>query len=196
MDPRPELIDPQPDSGFRLGLLLFLASLAVFFGASIVGYLAIRLNSPLAPPPGHLALPPTLWISTAALLFTGWAIHMADRQARAGRIEVLHQWLGLSLGLGAAFIAIQFPCLLALWQSHRIALAQERSALYGLTSVLIVLHALHVLGGMAPLGWLTVRAWRGTLGPAHRAGVQGCALYWHFLEVVWIVLFGMFLITA
>jgi len=197
VNPRPESADPEEsDSGFRLGLLLFLASLTVFFGASIIGYLFIRLNSPLSPPPGHLALPRALWASTGVLLVTGWALHMAHRQAQEGRIGELRWWLGLSFGLGGGFIAIQFPCLLELWQSHRTALARQGGALYGLTSVLIVLHGMHVLGGMAPLGLLAWRAWRHTLGPAPLDGVRGCALYWHFLEAIWIVLFGMFLITA
>ncbi|MBI2504158.1 MAG: hypothetical protein HYW07_13115 [Candidatus Latescibacteria bacterium] len=180
----------------RLGLLLFLASLTMFFGASIVGYLVIRLDSPLAPPPGHLALPSGLWVSTLLLLLTGWAIHVADQRARRRAERSLRRWLGLSLGCGAAFIAVQVPCLLELLRVHRVALAQQGGALYGLTFALVVIHALHVLGGMAPLAALTFSAWGRAPGSASRHRVHGCALYWHFLEVVWVALFGVFQITA
>lgn len=178
----------------RLGMLLFLASLTMFFGASIVGYLVIRLDSPLAPPPGHLVLPSGLWVSTLLLLLTGWAIHAADRRAR--RRGSLRWWLGLSLGSGVAFVAVQAPCLLELLRVHRIALAQQGGALYGLAFALVVIHALHVLGGMVPLAALTFDAWGRTAGTVSRHRMRGCALYWHFLEVVWIVLFGVFQITA
>lgn len=180
----------------RLGMLLFLASLTMFFGASIVGYLVIRLDSPLAPPPGHLILPSGLWVSTLLLLFTGWAIHVADRRARRRAGGSLRWWLGLSLGSGVAFVAVQAPCLLELLRVHRVALAQQGGAIYGLTFALVVIHALHVLGGMVPLAALTFGAWGRAVGPVSRHRLRGCALYWHFLEVVWIALFGVFQITA
>lgn len=180
----------------RLGMLLFLASLTMFFGASIVGYLFIRLNSPLAPPPGHLVLPSGLWVSTLLLLLTGWAIHVADRRARLRVSSSLRWWLALSLGSGVAFIAVQAPCLLELLRVHRVALAQQDSAIYGLTFALVVIHALHVLGGMAPLAALTFDAWKSSTGKVSRHRMRGCALYWHFLEVVWIALFGVFQVTA
>jgi heme/copper-type cytochrome/quinol oxidase subunit 3 len=178
----------------RLGMLLFLASLAMFFGASAIGYLIIRLDSPQAPPPGHLALPPGLWVSTLLLLLTGWSIHAADRRARQG--GSLRRWLGLSLACGAAFVAVQVPCLLELLRVHRVALAQQGGAIYGLAFALVVLHALHVLGGMVPLAALAFGAWGRGDGAVSRRLLRGCALYWHFLEVVWIALFGIFQITA
>lgn len=204
MKRRPAAQDPEPTplealgagDNFRLGLLLFLIALAMFFGASIIGYLFIRLNSPMAPPPGHILLPGGLWVSTAALLAAGWAIHVADRRAQEDRIAALRGWLALTSGFGAGFIAIQWPCMLELLRIHRVALAQQGGAIYGLTFALVIIHGLHVLGGMVPLALLTFRAWRDTLGRNPQLAVHGCALYWHFLEVVWIALFGVFLITA
>jgi len=180
----------------RLGLLLFLASLAVLFGASIVGYLFIRLQSPLAPPPGHLLLPGGLWVSTLLLLATGWAIHMADRRARRRAGGSLRGWLGLSLGAGLAFVAVQMPCLAELLRVHQVALAQQGGAIYGLAFALVVVHALHVLGGMVALGALAFGTWGRGPAALSRRRMRGCALYWHFLEVVWIALFGVFQITA
>jgi heme/copper-type cytochrome/quinol oxidase subunit 3 len=180
----------------RLGMLLFLASLTMFFGASIVAYLAIRLDSPLAPPPGHLVLPSGLWVSTFLLLLTGWSIHVADRRARHRAGDSLRRWLGLSLGCGVAFVAVQVPCLLELLRVHRVALAHQGGAIYGLTFSLVVMHALHVLGGIAPLAALTFGAWGRGAAVVSRRRMRGCALYWHFLEVVWIALFGVLQITA
>ena len=180
----------------RLGLLLFLASLVMLFGACIVGYLFIRLESPLAPPPGHLVLPGGLWVSTLLLLVTGWAIHMADRRARRRVGGSLRWWLSLSLGSGLAFVAVQVPCLMELLRVHQIALAQQGGAIYGLTFALVVIHALHVLGGIGPLAALSFGAWGRGSAAVSRRRMRGCALYWHFLEVVWIALFVVFQVNA
>ena len=188
--------EDEAGSSTRLGMLLFLASLTMFFGASIVAYLVIRLDSPLAPPPGHLILPSGLWVSTLLLLLTGWAIHVADRRARHRAGDSLRWWLSLGLGSGVAFVAVQAPCLLELLRVHRVALAQQGGAIYGLTFALVVIHALHVLGGMVPLAALTLAAWGRRVGAVSRTRMRGCALYWHFMEVVWIALFAVFQITA
>ena len=70
------------------------------------------------------------------------------------------------------------------------------SRMEGLTFVLILLHALHFLGGMVGLTVVTVRGWAGRYDHEYHAGVRLCAVYWRFLDVVWIALFAAFLLTA
>jgi cytochrome c oxidase subunit 3 len=63
--------------------------------------------------------------------------------------------------------------------------------LYGWTFyVLTAIHAAHVLGGLPPLAITTWRASRGFYGPADHRGITYCAMYWHFLDGVWIVLYA------
>jgi len=68
--------------------------------------------------------------------------------------------------------------------------------LEGLLFVLILLHALHFLAGMIALTAVTVRGLMGRYDHEYHGGVRMCALYWRFLDVVWIALFGTFLFTA
>jgi heme/copper-type cytochrome/quinol oxidase subunit 3 len=69
-------------------------------------------------------------------------------------------------------------------------------SLYGLVFILILLHALHVLGGIIALGMVTWRARQGKYDHENYMGVQFAARYWHFLDIVWIGMFTMFLVMG
>ncbi len=93
-------------------------------------------------------------------------------------------------------MALQLPALMTLMTRHQDAIYQSRSGLQGLAAALIGLHALHVLGGLVAIAILV---WRGRMQlqvDEQHAAIRACALYWHFLEVVWIVFFGTLLITG
>jgi heme/copper-type cytochrome/quinol oxidase subunit 3 len=68
--------------------------------------------------------------------------------------------------------------------------------LEGLLFVLILLHGLHFMAGMIALTIVTIRGWKGRYDHEYHGGVRMCALYWRFLDVVWIAMFGTFLLTA
>ena len=180
----------------RLGMVLFLVSLAVLFAAGVVGYLVIRGRSGSALPPGSIELPAGLWASTAVLLGSGLTTRAAVLNLRRGSPAGLRRWLSFTWALGAVFMAIQTPCMVDLLNSHEVALEQKNVSIYGIAAALILIHALHVIGGMAPLSWLTLQALRHRLGPARRSAVHLWATYWHFLEVVWIILLALFFFTT
>ena len=68
--------------------------------------------------------------------------------------------------------------------------------MYGLVFFLILVHALHVVGGIVALGIVTFRARRRKYDHENYMGVQFAARYWHFLDVVWIGMFTMFLVMG
>ena len=76
----------------------------------------------------------------------------------------------------ALFIAVQVPALMQLLDRHR---APEAST-YGIAFALVVVHALHVVGGMVPLSALAWRARMNRLDSEHLLSVRACAAYWHF----------------
>ncbi len=183
-------------SALRLGMMLFLASLAVLFAAGVAGYLVIRGKSGSALPPGSIELPVGLWASTALLLGSGLTTRVAVGNLRRGSPAGLRRWLSSTWALGAVFMAIQTPCMVVLLEAHEVALKQNFASIYGVAGALILIHALHVIGGMVPLSWLTLQALRHRLGPARQPAVRLWATYWHFLEVVWLILLAVFLITT
>jgi len=173
------------DTG-RLGMRLLVLALSMLFAASIVGYLLIRSKATVWPPPGMPILPHGLWTSTLIIAISSLTMHSAVRAARAGRRQPLQSWMLLTTLLGVAFLASQTVNWFALVAANLTA----KTNLYGFTFYLLTgLHAVHVVGGLIPLAVVTARAWHGRYSADFHPGVEYCAIYWHFLAAVWVVLF-------
>jgi heme/copper-type cytochrome/quinol oxidase subunit 3 len=173
---------------------LFLAALTMLFASSLLGYIFIRTNSAQSPPLRSLHFPPALWLSTAVILLGSYTIHKALAAVRRERQKQLRAYLLITCVIAAVFVIVQTPSLASLLVQHQ--RFRERSLqLYGLVFFLILIHALHVLGGIISLAITTIQAHRHRYDHEHYAGVKHAAMYWHFLDGVWIVLFlGMFLL--
>ena len=167
----------------RFGMWLFLASLTMLFLASLAGFLITSRYSPNWNP---FALPSGMWLSTALLVVCDGLIIFAQRSARGGRMPAVKWALIGALVFAIGFMACQgvawSALLLKLEETHPAALAAY--TFYLLTG----LHALHVLGGFVPLG---IAAWRSAANEytvRNHAGLTYCAMYWHFLGAVWLVI--------
>ncbi len=193
-----------------VGLLVF--SLSVLFGSSLTGYLYIRAQSPMV---AHLHLPKLLWVSTAVLLISSITMHMALRAIQQGRESQLTRNLAATFGLGLLFLILQAISAVDIF--HTLQLSDMAMARVGIrntggltpgltpvvqTHVLIAafyvftaLHALHVIGGLIPLGVVLWRAMKGGYSRNYYPGVRYCSIYWHFLDVVWLAIFVVLLAT-
>jgi cytochrome c oxidase subunit III len=192
-DPRDPRSAPAPLATGRLGMRLLLLALGMLFAATLSGYLAIRGRTETWPPPGVPALPATLWISTVIIVLSSVTAQWAVRGIRAGLQAPLRRGLLLTLLLGVAFLASQTVS----WFSLVAVSFTAKTNLYGfLFYMLTGLHALHVLGGLAPLSLVTTRAWRGAYTSTVRSGVEYTVTYWHFLDAIWLVLFAVLTLTS
>lgn len=176
-----------PARAQTIGMWLFLAALAMLFGATMVGYFVVRLRQGPVP---SFQLPRTLWISTALMLAGSVTIHFAVAAARRERQQELRRHLVMTCIFAALFVIVQTPAMVALLNQHRAVAASQRVFLYGLIFVLILVHALHVLGGLVGLGLTTAQAFRGRYDHEEHTGVKSAAMYWHFLDVVWIIMYA------
>lgn len=181
------------------GLWLLLLSLAVLFGSSLVGFFFVRASTSGGwPPAGLPPTPPLLWVATGALVLVSGAIHVALGAARAGRQGRLVLGLVLAAALGTAFLVLQGIN----WWTYQVPLAEARARedlggirWLGQFYMLTALHGAHVVGGLIPL-WITAwRAGAGRYGPPEHMGVRLVAMYWHFLDAVWLVLFAVLLLA-
>jgi cytochrome c oxidase subunit 3 len=174
-------------------MFLFLVSLAVLFLASIVATIIIRVRAGSWPPPGMPPPPRGLWLSTAILIVSSATMQWAVESARRDRRDSLRFATLLTTILGFAFLGSQVANRLH-WVGQN---ATIRSSLYAyLFYVLTGLHALHVVGGLVPLVIVSVNSAYGRYSSVFHAGVRQVAIYWHFLGVVWIVLFAVILATS
>ena len=200
--------DPAGESAGRFGMWLFLASLAMLFGATVVGYVVLKVQLHLRGtwPSDLPSLPWPLVLSTGLLAVSSWTFERARIAARRPdarpgdadtRGSALRTWLGRTTGLGLAFLVLQAWCwwvwltgVSDRWADsldHRWALA----GFYVLTGI----HALHVIGGIVPLVIIHLLCRGGHFDHGRTDAVHLTGLYWHFLGAVWVILYGLLLVT-
>lgn len=174
-----------------VGLILFLAALFMLFFSSLLGYWWIRVKVQSSPAAGTLHLPWLLWLSTALVIGVSVALGVASRQIRAGQHRSYRNALTAALAMAVGFITVQTPALVSLVYSSR----NQNIRIYMLIFFLVLLHALHVIGGMVSLARVTAAAHRGAFDKSRHDPLRHTAMYWHFLDGVWIVMFGLFWLT-
>ncbi len=175
-------------SSRRLGVYVLFASLAVLFLATLVGYFVTRADSANWRGATTPAPPAGLWLSTLLALAISAALESARRAARSNRLAALPGRLRLGMVLALAFLAVQAVN----WYSlHGVAFGNDQPAHVVVGFYLLTgLHAAHVIGGFVPLGIVLNGAVAREYSSSRHEGVSLCAEYWHFLAVVWLVLFA------
>jgi cytochrome c oxidase subunit 3 len=175
------------------GMILFLVSDVATFAAGFVYYAFVRVGSW---PPGEL--PPLVGslvlANTLVLVVSSGTIHLAHGALESGRRRRFVRWLAVTVGLGVVFVAGQVYEYYEFVVHEEFALSSGvfASAFYGLTG----LHGLHVTLGVVMLGILLVRALQGQFVEGRDTGVRTVALYWHFVDVVWVFLVAVLYVGA
>ena len=168
----------------KLGLGVFLAVVGALFTLVISAYsMRQRLADWRA-----LPVPKLLWFNTGVLVLSSIALQWAYLAARRNDLEGVI--IGL-LGGGVSAVIFLVGQLLA-WQQlivagYFVASNPANSFFYLITAV----HGLHLMGGLVALGRTTAKVWRGAEVIQVRLSVELCAIYWHFLLLVWLVLLGL-----
>jgi cytochrome c oxidase subunit 3 len=178
------------------GIWLFLASLGIFFLASIllyVVYVYMRVHGDAAFTQ-PLLLPWSFLPSTLLLVGVSSCLEVAYRAARRDRFVLVRRSMLGACAMGIGFLAIQSDGMKRLLDGLAAASSRSESA-YGYTFILVFLHAAHVVGGMVGL-WITARnAMRNAYDHERSIGLRFCTLYWHFLDLVWVALIASFWIA-
>jgi cytochrome c oxidase subunit 3 len=211
-----------PSRAYRLAMWIFLTSLGMLFASSLIAYASMRYDGPQAPRHGAIETPNSLFASTAILLLGSATMTAAVAAVRRERQRRFRWMMAASLALAVAFLFVQTPALTAMLHEYSrekvllpaspetaqtaddrehlraipVSAGSRTGQLYAVVVSLVVLHAIHVIGGLIPLLATTVRAFKGRYDHEVHEGIVLCAMYWHFLDVVWIVLFGAFLLLG
>lgn len=173
----------------KIGLGVFLAVVGSLFALFLSAYL-IRMDTGDWRP---LPVPTVLWFNTGLLISSSVALQWAQVNARRDDIEGAQTGLLAAGVLALAFLAGQF----VVWRQldatgYYLASNPANTFFYVLTA----LHGLHLLGGMVALGRTTVKAWRGAPVAKLRMSIELCTVYWHFLLLIWLIVFGLLLLGA
>ena len=178
----------------KLGFYLFLVSLAMFFLASMLAY-AVIATAVVKPGDVQLRLPWEFLPSTAILICVSLALHRAVENVHQERQRRFRHCLIAGLILAFAFCIFQCFGLNELIAIHS-RWGSGQAKMYGIAFTLALVHALHVVGGLFFLWFVTIRGLHDTYDHERHYAVDLCATYWHFLDGVWIAMLATFLITS
>jgi heme/copper-type cytochrome/quinol oxidase subunit 3 len=192
--PHASVMEPSPDaeqgSGVyneKLGMWIFLLSEIMFFTALIGSYIILRFSHPEAwAKPGAVLNIPVTATNTFLLICSSVTMVKAYASAADGNQKMLRVWLVLTVLIGATFVGIQ-----AYEYTHLIEKGFVPSAgLYGSTFYTMTgFHGFHVTMGVLCMSFVTWKAFRGRYTATDHRGVEVIGLYWHFVDLVWIILF-------
>jgi len=187
----------EEDRRAKQGVWLFLAALGVFFFSSMilfVVYVAMRVGHP-GPDTKAFRLPQSFILSTILLLGISGCLHYAVLAAKANQPKPILTLTSIAMFLAIAFFAIQGEAMYVLINRSMVAQSINFSP-YPLTFLLAMVHALHVVGGVIALVAVIASAKRQAYDHERHWGLTFCAMYWHFLDVVWICMLICFIVAV
>ncbi len=175
---------------YRIGMWVAIAAILMMFAALTSAYVFRAGTRDWRP----ISIPPLMWASTLVIVVSSATFELARRSLKRDDGRKYRLWLWASLALGALFIALQ----LLAWrrlvaQGVYLATNPHSSFFYVLTG----LHGLHLAGGIAGLGYLIARARRESGEVKRQTKAVGAAradavgIYWHFMDGLWLYLFGL-----
>jgi len=177
----------KPDRRGRVGMLCLIAAESAIFTIFVVAYLFYLGKSLSGPVPRDILDPPVFY--SIGLLLSSVTVYAGVRDLRQGRVTGFACWWTATIALGGAFLygtAREWRRLI--YQSG----LTISTNLFGTTYYALVgLHGVHVIVGLICLLLVTVFALRGWVQRQHAEHVEVLSLYWHFVDVVWVVVFTM-----
>ena len=172
----------------KLGMLLFLASEAFFFALLILAYVYYRGASAEGPNAATSLDVATASIFTVFLLGSSGTLWLAERNMAQERPAGMRLWLLVTIVFGAVFLIGQGREYLHLF-SENVTISRN---LFGTTFFTLTgFHGLHVFSGLVALTILFGLTLAGWFKGPHAVAIEAVGWYWHFVDVVWIVIFSI-----
>lgn len=193
----PYTVKPRPDTGLynaKLGMWLFLASEVMLFGGMFSAYVFLRTGSPAWPRGADVLNVPLATLNTVLLISSSMTMVMAWLALKLNDFSRFRRFIGLTMLLGVGFLAIKsYEYYDKIQHEH----LPSTSVFYAIYFALTGLHIAHLAGGILACAWhalLGKRLWNAEPERfTNRIEVTG--LYWHFVDLVWIVMFPTLYLT-
>jgi cytochrome c oxidase subunit III len=170
----------------RVGMLSFIIGESAIFTIFVVAYVFYIGKSLTGPMPAVLEVP---WFNSICLLSSSVTIWLAEREIERGRMKGFTALWALTMLLGVIFIVGTGV------EWHKLIYLDGltiHTNLFGTTFYSLVgLHATHVVVGLIMLGVVLLLALTGRIHHGHSERIQVLALYWHFVDAVWVVVFSV-----
>jgi len=170
----------------KLAVWTFIASEVMFFTGLIVTYIVMRGRSTSGPLPADVLSVPIVAVNTFVLLASSYTMVTALSAIQRGDARGLRRWLIATAVLGLLFLSGQAFEFISLFNEG----ASLSSNLFGATFFTLTgFHGMHVLVGVIWIAFVLARAFRGGVTQDNHLAVELVGLYWHFVDIVWIIIF-------
>ncbi len=170
----------------KLGMWVFLASEVMFFTGLIGAYIVLRQAQPDWPDPSTVLNIPLTALNTFILICSSATLVKGFYSAKDGDTEGMQVGLFLTVLLGALFLSIQaYEYQELLHEGFTPSVSIFGSCFFTLTGF----HGCHVLVGVICMFVVFIKSMRGKYNPQENRGIEIAGLYWHFVDLVWIILF-------
>jgi len=220
-----ETEEQQREAG-TFGMWLFLLTEIMFFGGLFFAYLLYRnwYNPAFVAASNQLSIPLGT-VNTAVLITSGFFMALAVWAAEVRKKGMLVLMLVLTTVFGLGFLGVKYFEYKEKWEKHHIPgasfdisefvnpplnpktgkpteeplapdMAQKTQVFFSLYFAMTGMHALHMIIGIGLLFWYTARAQRGDFSSGYVAPIENFALYWHFVDIVWIFLFPLLYLVS
>jgi cytochrome c oxidase subunit III len=170
----------------KLGMWLFLASEVMMFGGFLASYLLFRVATPSMAEDQAKLDRILAMVNTFVLIGSSLTMALAVKAGEEGNARAIRKFLGLTLALACAFLAIKGIEYNA--KFHH-GIYSTSSIFFTCYFTLTGLHGVHVVGGMIAILVMFCRA--DAFKPGNYGALESTGLYWHFVDVVWIFLFPL-----
>ena len=191
MDAHANAAHPPTSTGlntWKLGFWTFLGSETLFFGSFIATYMIYAGRSVVGPYPADILDIPLTTISTFVLLMSSLAMVLALASVQRGSRKGTLTWLLMTAGLGLVFLGFQAY---EFTHFYHEGLTLSTNLFGSSFFILTGFHGAHVTIGVIWLLILWLQTLAGRIGPADALKVEIAGLYWHFVDIVWIVIFTL-----
>lgn len=169
------------------GMVLFLIAEGMIFFGMFGAYLTFRSSLPVFPPEGtpelELLLP---GINTINLISSSFVIHNADSAIKKGDVRGMQKWFAITAMMGIIFLIGQ------VYEYTHLEFGLTTNLFASAFYILTGFHGLHVTIGVLAILAVLIRSRKpGHYGASNHFGIEAAELYWHFVDVIWIILFGL-----
>jgi len=140
----------------------------------------------------NIAVPSLVWVNTIVLVLSSFTLESARHAMKSDKYQSVTAWIGITAALGLGFLAGQ----IMVWRQLVAAGVYLPSTLHSsFFYVLTGVHGVHIIGGLVGLTIIFFKATRRRLTSANQEAFQVAAMYWHFMDAVWIYLFMLLMLA-
>ncbi len=162
-----------------------IGSMSIFFGAFTSYYLVIMGNGKWL----IFSLPDIFMVSTAVIIASSLSLYVAQQAVKANKFRLISTGLFITFLLGLVFCWLQFQAWGELISKNIVFAGRASNVSGSILYVITALHFAHIVFGLIALLVTFFRATTGKYTDKNHLGLSLCSIFWHFLDILWVVLF-------